>query len=323
MTPLHLRRRQPTEHVVDDSSVAGANGVDGTRGGDDLGHVTAVVEQGGEKTGKKTVLVVGGRRPTESVAVVMALASSGHRVVAVEHDPYAATLRLAELGSLIPPPGDPRFGRALKTAAEASGASAVIGSGPEEMQAIAEAEHLLSEIGVAAWSPCAEVFALCRDRSSLHTALDSSGLTVEKTGIGPTEQSGVRGRQFNVDVVVDNDHDVIAAVSSWRLAGDGDTTMVAETFFDPRLLELIRAICATILIEGPVVIEGYVSEIGRALLLGVRPGFSAMVPLARAAGIDVVGLALDGALGRPMPTRVLSHRPGVRIIRYLDQVFEG
>lgn len=267
--------------------------------------------------------MVGGGRSTESVAVVMALASSGHRVVAVEHEAYAATLRLAELGSLVPPPGDPRFGRALKTAAEASGASAVLGSGPEEMQAIAEAEPLLSEIGVAAWSPCAEVFALCRDRSSLHAALDSSGLSVEKTGIGPTERSAGGGRQFNVDVIVGRDHEVIAAVSSWRLAKDGDTTLVAETFFDPRLLELIRAICATILIEGPVVIEGYVSDIGRALLLGVSPGFSALVPLARAAGIDIVGLALDGALGREMPTRLLAHRPGVRIVRYLDQVFEG
>jgi len=191
------------------------------------------------------------------------------------------------------------------------------------MRAIAEASPMLREIGVAAWSPASDVFALCANRTALHAALDSSGLTVEKTGIGPTPQSNGHGRQFNVDVLVDRDHEVIAAVSSWRLAKDGDRTMVAETFFDPRLLELIRAICATILIEGPVAIEGYVSEIGRALLFGVRPGFSPMLPLARAAGLDLVGLALDGALGRELPTRLLAHRPGVRMVRYLDQVFEG
>jgi len=337
LTPLHLRRRQSQETIEDVSSTSPGDlaaeitgvaevttvpGVSSVADGADVADVTHAVDDSGSSSGSTTVVVVGGNA-TEGVALVTTLASAGHRVVAVEHDPYAATLRLAQLGAVIPPPGDSQFARALELVAKQSGARAVLAAGSAEMRAVAEAHKALEEIGVTTWSPCLDVFALCSDRSSLYRALDSSGLSVEKTGIGPTDQFSGKGRQFNVDVIVGRDHDVLAAVSSWRLAKDGDTTIVAETFFAPRLLELIRAICATILIEGPVVIKGYASEFGRALLSEVRPGFSSLLPLARAAGVDVVGLALAGALDREMPTRLLVHRPGVRMVRYLDQVFEG
>ena len=304
-----------TQVVADVSTVAGAAEEDGLK--------PAVGQDASETAGATTVLVVGGRRSEDSVAVVSALVSGGRRVIAVEHDPYAAALRLAELGSLIPPPEDLRFAHALGAVARASGATAVLAPGSEEMKAIAEASPMLRDIGVQTWSPGPDVFASAPTEPALHAALDSSGLTVEKTGIGPTAQSNGRGRQFNVDVLVDRDHEVIAAVSSWRLAKDGDRTMAAETFFDPRLLELIRAICATILIEGPVVIEGYVSEIGRALLLGVRPGFSPCSPSPVRQASTWSDSPSTGHSVAGTPTRLLAHRPGVRMVRYLDQVFEG
>lgn len=327
MTPLHLRRRQSQETFLKDARPMGLgdNGaaIGAVAGVSDVADVADVVVEDPNATSGSVTVVVVGDGSSQSVPLVTTLVGSGHRVVAVEHDPYAATLRLAQLGAVIPPPGDPEFATALEIVAKRSDAKAVLASGSIEMRAVAQAGPALEKIGVTTWSPDLDVFTLCSERSSLYEELDSSGLSVEKTGIGPIQHFSGKGRLFNVDAIVGRDHDVLAAVSSWRLAKDGDTTIVAETFFDARLLELIRAICATILIEGPVVIEGYASEFGRALLSGVRPGFSPLVPLARAAGVDVVGLALDGALGREMPTRLLAHRPGVRIVRYLDQVFEG
>jgi hypothetical protein len=123
-------------------------------------------------------------------------------------------------------------------------------------------------------------------------------------------------------VIVDRDYDLIAAVSSWRLATTRDTATGAETFFDTRVLELLRAVCAAIRIEGPAVIEGYEADY-RIRLNGIRPGFSEFAPLARASGVDVVSLSLAGALGHTLPPPLLTHHSGVRMLQYLDQVFEG
>jgi hypothetical protein len=268
------------------------------------------------------VVALGGGTP-EGVALILELTRTDHRVVAVEHERTAVGLRLAGLGAVIPSPGSPDFIRALISVAEGGGAECLVAATAEEMQYLANASKEFEDAGLHVWTPCNDVFELCRDRSALYEVLSSSGLPVEKTGLGPMENGTVRGRQFSVDVLSDREYEVVAAVSSWRVASNGDTTTVAETFSDARLLDLVRAICAAIRIEGPAVVQGYVSITGRAWLTGVRPGFSPLLPLARASGVDVVRLTLDATMGRELPTHLLTHRSGVRMIQYLDQVFEG
>jgi hypothetical protein len=269
-----------------------------------------------------TVMVLGGGTAA-GVALVLALSRSGHKVVDVEVDRTSAGLRLAQLGVVIPAPGAPDFGTALVSVAKHSESRALLTVRSDDMRFVAEAQDALKEAGTAVWSPAPDVFALCRDRSALYDVLTSSGLPVEKTGLGPIADGPGRGRQFGVDLVSDRDYELIAAVSSWRVAATDDTTMVAETFFDARMLDLVRAVCAAVRIQGPAVVRGYVSITGRAWLTEIRPGFSALLPLARAAGVDVAALALAGTLGDDMPTRLLTHRSGVRMLQYLDQVFEG
>lgn len=275
-----------------------------------------------DDTARSTVIVLGDGSP-EGVAVVLEMSRTGHEVVSVEHERTAVGLRLAQLGAVIPVPGDADFLTALKTVAARSNAQAVLAARAEEMQSLAAGAKELAEAGIRVWTPGVEVFSLCKDRSALYDVLTSTGLPVEKTGLGPIEQGPVRGRQFSVDVISGRDFEVIAAVSSWRVVATGDTTSVAETFSDARLLDLVRAVCAAIRIEGPAVVQGYVSITGRAWLTEVRPGFSPLIPLARAAGVDIIGLALDGTMGRDLPTYHLTHRSGVRMIQFLDQVFEG
>jgi hypothetical protein len=77
------------------------------------------------------------------------------------------------------------------------------------------------------------------------------------------------------------------------------------------------------MVEGPVVIEGYFSDTGGMSLMGVRPGFSQLVALAAASGADVVDLSLKGTLDPGFSSRQVPHRGGVRMLQYLDQVFEG
>jgi hypothetical protein len=289
---------------------------------EDQSPVSSPVGEPAKVRNRTTVISLGDGTP-EGVALVLALSRAGHEVIAVEHEKTAVGLRLANLGAVTPAPGADNFLEALLTVAASANAQAVLAARAEEMQNLAAGSVALEEAGIRVWTPTEDVFSLCRDRSALYDVLSSSGLPVEKTGLGPIENGPVRGRQFSVDVISGRDFEVIAAVSSWRVVANGDVTSVAETFSDARLLDLVRAVCAALRIEGPAVLQGYVSITGRAWLTEVRPGFSPLLPLARAAGVDVVGLALDGTMGRELPTHLLTHRSGVRMIQYLDQVFEG
>jgi hypothetical protein len=292
------------------------------RATEDKSPVGFPVEEPAELTNRTTVISLGDGTP-EGVALVLALSRAGHEVIAVEHDKTAVGLRLANLGAVTPAPGADNFLEALLSVAASVNAQAVLAARAEEMQCLAVGSAALEKAGIRVWTPTADVFSLCRDRSALYDVLSSSGLPVEKTGLGPIENGPVRGRQFSVDVISGRDFEVIAAVSSWSVVSNGEMTSVAETFSDARLLDLVRAVCAALRIEGPAVVQGYVSITGRAWLTEVRPGFSPLLPLAGAAGVDVVGLALDGTMGRELPTHLLTHRSGVRMIQYLDQVFEG
>jgi hypothetical protein len=273
-----------------------------------------------------TVLVVGGGT-SASVAVVRALSLHGHKVVAVDHDWRSPGLRLAPLGAVVPAVDDPAFEEAVLSVAKHAEARAVLAVEPEEMQVLAKAQDLLSGLGTSVWTPEPKVFDLCANRPLLIRELSLSGLAPEKTGLGKTHEASTgrpskRHRRFSVDVLADRGHDLVAAVSSWWLVENRDTTAVAETFFDARLLDLSRAVCAAVRLEGPAVLEGYVPGDGGPALTSIRPGFSPLVPLASAAGIDIVELALSATLGNKLPTRLIEHRAGVRMLQYLDQLFE-
>ncbi len=256
------------------------------------------------------------------MAVVRGLSSAGHRVIAVDHDPLAAGLRLAPLGAVVPPTGDPEFDRALVSVVTRSEARVVLAPLLEDVSHLARSRKLLEDEGASVWIPSPEILFVCGDPVALDNVLTSSGLPEDKTGLGPRVELPLTHRDFTVDVIVDRDHDLITAVSSWIQAKDGDIASAAETFNDPRLLELLRAVCAAIRMEGPAVIEGYEADF-KIRLSRIRPGFSQFSPLARAAGVDVLSLALSGALGIRLPPPLLTHRSGVRMIQYLDQVFEG
>ncbi|MGO9342750.1 MAG: hypothetical protein ACLP6E_09560 [Acidimicrobiales bacterium] len=268
-----------------------------------------------------TVVVVGAGSP-EGVALVLGLSSTGHSVVAVDHDPLAAGLRLAPLGAVIPATDHSEFDKALAEVVRSSEARAVLAPLVGDMSHLAGSRKLLEDEGASVWLPAREVFDLCDDPVALGNVLTSSGLPEDKTGLGPGVELPATRRDFSVDVIVDRDHDLITAVSCWIQAKRGDTTSAAETFNDPRLLELLRAVCAAMRMEGPAVIEGYEADF-RIRLSRIRPGFSQFSPLARAAGVDVVSLALSGTLGHRLPPPLLTQRSGVRMLQYLDQVFEG
>jgi carbamoyl-phosphate synthase large subunit len=55
----------------------------------------------------------------------------------------------------------------------------------------------------------------------------------------------------------------------------------------------------------------------------VNPRFSGGLPLTLAAGADVVEEYLRGVMGLPLRPERLVARPGVKMMRYFCEVFEG
>jgi len=270
-----------------------------------------------------TTVIVVGERDQASVPLISALAGSGHSVVAAEDDQFAAGLRLAQLGVVVPPPEDPNFSKALFAVVRHSGAKVVVATGASVMRRLSAISHELKDLGASVWVPKEEVFELCTDRSLLYELLLSSGLTEQKTGFGPEQAVDTAGRPFAVDVVAGRDYDLVACVSAWKLAQHAGIATVSETFSNPRLTDLVRAVCATMRLEGPAMVEGRYDEVGHWRLRNIRPGVSPMLPLDRAAGVDIAALVLAGALGIDLPAQLVRQRTGVKMTQYLDQIFEG
>jgi len=75
-------------------------------------------------------------------------------------------------------------------------------------------------------------------------------------------------------------------------------------------------------LEGPATMSGALGDDGKPVLVDVSLGFSSGVALDIAAGADLVVAYTEAVMGGGTPAGVLPYRGGVRMVRYLDEVFE-
>src|SRR5690242_13855115 len=83
------------------------------------------------------ILVTGAGGPA-GIAVIRRLVALGHRVVAVDADPAAAGLALADAGLVIPRAGSRGFVDVLLAVCTLHGVDALIGTVAEELPALAD-----------------------------------------------------------------------------------------------------------------------------------------------------------------------------------------
>jgi len=132
-------------------------------------------------------------------------------------------------------------------------------------------------------------------------------------------QEELPGEEFSVDTLVDVDGRVVAAVPRSRVRVDSGVSVAGVTVRDPELVEVAAQVAAAIGLVGVANIQLRRDVEGRPALLEVNPRFPGSLPLTIAAGVDLPSLALDLALGRPLPERV-EHRE-LAVVRYLEDVF--
>ncbi len=312
---------------------------------------------------EKPCILVTGAGGAAGVTVIRALMKAGHRVVAVDRDPLAVGLRLADASQLIPSADDPQFSSFVCKLSLHQGVKGVISTIAEEMPSLSSNRELFDDEHIATWFPERGVVQACIDKWLFHLAAKAAGLPVPPTNIASAErvpgpwivkprfgrgsrdimwvdtpedlawalgkipsplvQTRLAGEEFTVDALVTRDGALAGAVPRWRIATRGGITTKGETFANDALVRLVENLLRALALRGAANVQGFASREGAIMFTEVNPRFSGGLALSIAAGADLVGQYVNGLFDLAIDRARLRYRPGVRMMRYFDEVFEG
>ena len=308
-----------------------------------------------------TVLVTGAGGPA-GVSVIRALKSRGDRVVAVDADPLAVGLRLADACAVVGAYGAPGYVESLCETGRRQEATALISTLAEEVPVLTTGSSLLSDSGMAYWLPPVGAVEACIDKWAFAAALRTSGVAGPATGLGqadgvpgpwvvkprfgrgsrdvylvddademewalrrvvePLVQTRLTGREFTVDALVDRTGMLAGAVPRWRLETKAGISTKGMTFTDAALSIDVGRVLTAVGLRGPANVQGFIDEAGETSIVEVNPRFSGGLPLSLAAGADLVGEYMRGVQGESIRGDHLTFRSGVVMMRHFEEVFE-
>jgi len=309
-----------------------------------------------------TRVLVTGTGGAAGIAVLRALTGAGHHPIAVDADPGAAGLRLAADAATVPRATDPTFGLELLRVVDATRPNVLVTTVAEEIPALHDLEAALRERAVSTWLPSPAAVAVCLDKWKFSHVLHDAGVPTPATGLGdaagvpgpwivkprfgrgsrdvyrvedpaelrwacrrtpdPVVQTAVAGREFTADALVDRAGALVACVPRWRLETKAGISTKGETFDAAPVVTAVGRTVAAVGLDGPLNLQGFVHPDG-VTVIEVNPRFSGGLPLTLAAGADLVGEHLRGALGEPLRPARLQARSGVRMTRYLVECFDS
>lgn len=312
--------------------------------------------------GPVRVLVTGAGGPA-GVAVIRALRSRGHYVVAVDADPGAVGLRLADQQQVIPRSDDSHYLAALLRVATMTDVQALVCTVAEEYRSLSKAADYLAEAGVRTLMPPLRAVELCTDKWAFAEHMRDSGLPGPATGEGsaagvsgpwivkprfgrgsrdvmacqtrsqlaaalrqvpdPLVQTQLTGREFTADVLVDVTGAVVCVAPRWRVETRGGISTKGITFADDEVTNVVSLVVKSLELIGPANVQGFVAEDGAVAVHEVNARFAGGLPLTLAAGADMVEEYLRGVMGLAVRPERLVARPGVSMMRYFCEVFEG
>jgi carbamoyl-phosphate synthase large subunit len=284
-------------------------------------------------------------------------------VVAVDADAGAVGLRLADQQQVIPRSDDSHYLAALLRVATMTDVQALVCTVAEEYHSLAKAADYLAEAGVRTLMPLLRAVELCTDKWAFAQHMSDSGLPGPATGLGsaagvngpwivkprfgrgsrdvmtcqtrsqlaaalrqvpdPLVQTQLTGREFTADVLVDVTGAVVCVAPRWRVETRGGISTKGTTFQDDEVSNVVSLVVKSLDLVGPANVQGFVAEDGAVAVHEVNPRFSGGLPLTLAAGADMVEEYLRGVMGVPLRPERLVARPGVSMMRYFCEVFEG
>jgi carbamoyl-phosphate synthase large subunit len=310
-----------------------------------------------------TIVLVTGAGGPAGTSVIRWLRAAGHHVVAADADPTAVGLRLGDEAAVIRRFDDPEYLRSLCEVARSTRSRVLVPTIAEELLALAPGRDLLEGAGLDFFLPEPDAVLDCIDKWRFAKVAQAAGVSVPATNIGsadgvpgpwvvkprrgrgsrdvvladdetglryalanvpePIVQTRVTGREFTADLLVAPNGELAGVVPRWRLETRGGISSKGRTFLDPGLILDVAHLMEALGLRGPANVQGFVGDDGAARFIEVNPRFSGGLPLSLAAGADLVGEFVRAARGLPVRPERCSFRPGVVMLRYFEDVFEG
>jgi carbamoyl-phosphate synthase large subunit len=153
----------------------------------------------------------------------------------------------------------------------------------------------------------------------VHLVPDRAALEAHELDDGQIIQENLPGDEFSVDVLADASGTVVAAVPRTRTRVDSGVSIAGRTLHDEGLESTAAAVARAIGLVGVANVQLRYDANGIPALLEVNPRFPGALPLTIAAGVDLPSLAVDLALGVPLPARLPFQ--DLANVRYLEDVF--
>ncbi len=148
---------------------------------------------------------------------------------------------------------------------------------------------------------------------------DRAGLDALGDDTSLIAQELLPGDEYSVDVLANAVGDVIAAVPRTRTRVDSGVSIAGRTVKNEELEATASAVARAVGLTGVANVQLRYDSNGAAALLEVNPRFPGAMPLTIAAGVDMPSLALDLALGLPLPAHIDFRE--VANVRFLEDVF--
>ncbi|HXR44006.1 MAG TPA: ATP-grasp domain-containing protein [Pseudolysinimonas sp.] len=131
-------------------------------------------------------------------------------------------------------------------------------------------------------------------------------------------QEHLPGAEYSVDVIAEAGR-VVAAVPRSRERVDSGVSIAGRTVRDAQLERTAAAAAHAIALNGVANVQLRRDRDGMPALLEINPRFPGAMPLTIAAGVDLPSLALDLALGIPLPEHI--DYAELANVRFLEDVF--
>lgn len=135
-------------------------------------------------------------------------------------------------------------------------------------------------------------------------------------------QEVLSGTEYSIDVLCDTRGDVLIAVPRSRLKIDSGIAVAGRTVRNERLQALAGAVARRLGVTFVANIQFREDDSGTPKLLDVNARFPGTMPLTVMAGVDMPGLALDLALGRPVDAAKLAFREVAIVRTWRDHLVE-
>jgi carbamoyl-phosphate synthase large subunit len=136
----------------------------------------------------------------------------------------------------------------------------------------------------------------------------------------PVVQEYLRGIEYTVDVVTDQESRVLAVVPRERMQVKAGLSYKARTVRQPRLTELAGEIARRLEMRGHCNIQCRIDG-EQIRFFEINPRFSGTLPLTVAAGVNSPLILLKLALGIPLERDYFDFEPGVFMARYWEEAF--